>query len=57
MGYDELATVDGRLAQVVRIIEDEITLQIFGGTEGIPTNAEVIFLGKAPSLKVSDQLA
>jgi V/A-type H+-transporting ATPase subunit B len=32
-------------------------LQIFEGTEGIPTNAEVIFLGKAPSLKVSDQLA
>ena len=57
VGYDELATVDGRLAQVVRIIEDEITLQIFGGTEGIPTNAEVVFLGKAPSLKVSDQLA
>ncbi|NLC50655.1 MAG: V-type ATP synthase subunit B, partial [Bacteroidales bacterium] len=49
VGYDELATVDGRLAQVVRIIEDEITLQIFGGTEGIPTNAEVVFLGKAPS--------
>ena len=57
VGYDELATVDGRLAQVVKIIGDEITLQIFGGTEGIPTNAEVIFLGKAPSLKVGDQLA
>lgn len=57
VGYDELATVDGRLAQVVKIVEDEVTLQIFGGTEGIPTNAEVIFLGKAPSVKVSDQLA
>ena len=57
VGYDELATVDGKLAQVVRIIGDEITLQVFGGTEGIPTNAEVIFLGKAPSLKVSEQLA
>lgn len=57
VGYDELATVDGRLAQVVKIIGDEITLQIFGGTEGIPTNAEVVFLGKAPSLKVGDQLA
>lgn len=57
VGYDELATVDGRLAQVVKIINDEVTLQIFEGTEGIPTNAEVIFLGKAPSLKVSDQLA
>lgn len=57
VGYDELATVDGRLAQVVKIINDEVTLQIFEGTEGIPTNAEVIFLGKAPSLKVGDQLA
>ena len=57
VGYDELATVDGRLAQVVKIINDEVTLQIFEGTEGIPTNAEVVFLGKAPSLKVSDQLA
>lgn len=57
VGYDELATVDGRLAQVVKIINDEVTLQIFQGTEGVPTNAEVIFLGKAPSLKVSDQLA
>jgi V/A-type H+-transporting ATPase subunit B len=32
-------------------------MQVFSGTEGIPTNAEVIFLGKAPSLKVSDDLA
>ena len=57
VGYDELATVDGRLAQVVKIIGDEVTLQIFEGTEGIHTNAEVIFMGKSPSLKVSDQLA
>jgi V/A-type H+-transporting ATPase subunit B len=57
VGYDELATVEGRLAQVVKIIGDEVTLQIFGGTEGIPTNAEVIFMGKSPSLKVSEQLA
>lgn len=57
VGYDELATVDGRLAQVVKIIGDEVTLQIFEGTEGISTQAEVIFLGKAPSLKVSEQLA
>jgi V/A-type H+-transporting ATPase subunit B len=54
---DELASVDGRLAQVVKIDRDEIVLQVFAGTEGIPTNAEVIFMGKAPSLKVGDQLA
>ncbi len=54
---DELALVDGRLAQVVRMKGDLITLQIFEGTEGIPTNAEVVFLGGAPSLTVSDDLA
>ena len=57
VGYDELATVNGKLAQVVKIIGEEVTLQIFEGTEGIPTNAEVIFMGKSPSLKVSNQLA
>lgn len=57
VGYDELATVNDRLAQVVKIIGENITLQVFSGTEGIPTNAEVVFLGKAPTLKVGDQLA
>ena len=56
VGNEELATIDGRLAQIVRIMNDEVTLQVFGGTEGIPTDAEVIFLGKAPSLQVGDQL-
>ena len=57
VGYDELATVDGKLAQVVKIVGDNVTLQVFEGTGGIPTNAEVVFLGKAPTLKVSEQLA
>ncbi|BDE82024.1 ATP synthase subunit B [Porphyromonas sp. HMSC077F02] len=57
VGFDELALVNGKLAQVVRIYGDEVTLQIFRGTEDIPTNAEVIFLGHAPALKVSEQLA
>jgi V/A-type H+-transporting ATPase subunit B len=57
IGYEELAVVHGKLAQVVKIIEDNVTLQVFGGTEGIPTNAEVAFLGKPPTLKVSDDLA
>ena len=56
VGFDELAYIHGRLAQVVKIWGDEITLQVFSGTEGIPTNAEVIFLGKAPTLKVSEEL-
>ncbi|GAB1474914.1 V-type ATP synthase subunit B [Bacteroidota bacterium] len=54
---EELATVDGRLAQVVKIKRDLITLQVFAGTEGIPTNAEVIFFGEPPSLNVSDDLS
>ena len=57
VGYDELAMVNGKLAQVVKIMGDEVTLQVFEGTEGIPTNAEVVFLGKSPTLKVSEQLA
>ncbi len=57
VGNEELAIVDGRLAQVVKIIEDIVTLQVFSGTEGIPTNAEVIFTGKPPTLKVGDDLA
>ena len=56
VGNDELAIVDGRLAQVVKIWGNDITLQVFSGTEGIPTNAEVTFLGKAPTLKVGDDL-
>lgn len=56
IGNDELAIVDGRLAQVVKIWGEDITLQVFSGTEGIPTNAEVTFLGKAPTIKVSDEL-
>jgi V/A-type H+-transporting ATPase subunit B len=56
VGYEEMATVDGRLAQVVKIQGDLITLQIFSGTEGIPTNAEVIFLGHAPELSVGEEL-
>jgi V/A-type H+-transporting ATPase subunit B len=57
IGYDELAVVNGRLSQVVKILGDTVTLQVFSGTEGIPTNAEVTFLGKAPTLKVSEDLA
>lgn len=56
IGYEELAIVAGRLAQVVKIVGDEITLQVFSGTEGIPTNAEVMFLGRPPSLKIGADL-
>jgi len=57
IGYDELAMINSKLAQVVKIVGESVTLQVFGGTEGIPTNSEVVFLGKAPSLRVSEDLA
>jgi len=56
VGNEEIAFVQGRLSQVVKIIGDEVTLQVFPGTEGISTDAEVVFLGKAPVLKVGNQL-
>jgi len=57
IGYEELASINGRLAQVVKIMGDNVTLQVFGGTEGIPSNAEVVFFGRPPMLKVGDELA
>ena len=54
---DELATVAGRLAQVVKTRGDLVTMQVFSGTEGIPTDAEVVFMGEPPTLKVSEQLS
>ena len=54
---DELAIVNGKLAQIVKTKGDNVTLQVFAGTEGIPTNAEVSFLGAPPTLKVSEQLS
>ncbi|MFH0919725.1 MAG: V-type ATP synthase subunit B [Fibrobacterota bacterium] len=53
---EEMAYVAGRPAQVVKIRNDQITLQVFPGTQGVPTDAEVIFTGKPPTLKVSDGL-
>ncbi len=56
IGNEELAIVDGRPAQVVKIMDDIVTLQVFQGTEGIATDAEVVFTGTAPTLKVGDDL-
>lgn len=57
IGNEEMAFVDSRPAQVIKINGNEVTLQIFQGTEGVGTDAEVVFMGKPPSLKVSDQLS
>ncbi|MBN2035582.1 MAG: V-type ATP synthase subunit B [Chitinispirillaceae bacterium] len=47
---EEMALVDGRPSQVVRIERDRVTLQVFPGTQGIATDAEVVFLGSFPML-------
>ena len=57
VGNDELATVGGKLAQVVKMSGDMVTLQVFAGTENIATDSEVVFHGEPPKLKVSDELA
>ncbi len=54
---EELAYVAGRHAQVLMLDEDEVTLQIFEGTEGIGTDAEVVFTGKPPMIQVSPKMA
>lgn len=57
VGNDELATVGGRLAQVVKMNSDLVTLQVFAGTEGIANNAEVVFHGTPPALRVGEGLS
>lgn len=54
---EEMAFINGRAAQVVKMVGDTVTIQVFSGTPGLPTDAEVIFTGKAPSLKVGPDLA
>ena len=53
VGNDELATVGGKLAQVVKIMGENVTLQVFAGTEGLATDSEVIFHGEPPKLRLS----
>lgn len=56
VGNEELALVGGRLAQVVKLAGADVTLQVFGGTEGIATDTPVRFLGQAPTLRVGPDL-
>jgi len=58
--YEELAEVissNGKsLAQVIRLIDDEVNLQVFGGTRGISTGDTVRFLGHPMQVAFSDDL-
>lgn len=55
--YGELAWVNGMPAQVISVVDDMVTVQVFAGTEGISSHSEVTFAGAPPTLKVSDLLA
>ena len=60
VGYDELATIKtGRgtsLAQVIRLEGDQVSLQVFAGTQGVSTGDKVRFLGKPMQVPFSDNL-
>lgn len=55
--YGELARVNDMPAQVISVTGENVTLQVFSGTEGISSQSEVVFTGSPPLLKVSDLLA
>ena len=60
VGNQELASVEApgfsSLAQVIRLEGDNVTLQVFSGTRGVPTDAEVRFLGHEAQTPFSDAL-
>ena len=60
IGYDELAVIasshGSSLAQVIRLEDDQVSLQIFGGTEGTSNADKIRFLGHSFQVPFSDSL-
>ena len=60
IGYDELATIKTRrgtsLAQVIRLSGDQVSLQVFAGTQGVSTGDKVRFLGRPMQVPFSENL-
>jgi V/A-type H+/Na+-transporting ATPase subunit B len=60
VGYDELAVISTAhgesLAQVIRLEDDQVSLQVFGGTEGISNGDKIRFLGKSFHIPFTDDL-
>lgn len=58
--YRELAEVVSRngtsLAQVIKILNDDVALQVFAGGRGVATDAQVRFLGESMKVPFSDAL-
>ena len=60
VAYGELARLrmkDGResFAQVIRILGDEATLQVFAGSKGVSTGDQIEFLGRQVQLQFSSE--
>ncbi len=60
VAYNDLAEVSTKrgvsLAQVIRLAENKVYLQVFAGSRGISTNDEVRFLGKSMQISASQNL-
>lgn len=60
VSYRELASVTSRrgvsLAQVIRLESDRVFLQVFAGTRGVATDAQVRFLGHTMEVPFSESL-
>jgi len=60
ISYDELAVITtshgSSLAQVIRLEDDQVSLQIFGGTEGVSNGDKIRFLGHSFTVPFSDTL-
>jgi len=60
VGYEELAIITTSrgpsLAQVIRLEGDQVSLQVFAGTQGISTGDRVRFLGRPMEVPFSDDL-
>ena len=60
IGYDELAVITtdqgASLAQVIRLEDDQVSLQVFGGTEGLSNGDKIRFLGQSFQVPFTDDL-
>lgn len=60
VGYEELAVVEGSwgksLAQVIRVSGDDVSLQLFAGTQGVSTGDKVYFTGNPMRVSFSEDL-
>jgi len=60
IGYDELAVITTSrgpsLAQVIRLESDQVSLQVFAGTQGVSTGDKVRFLGRPMQVHYGDDL-